>query len=1039
MVASRGIKYDDGISGQLSSLFTRDLATVDDQGIARAADTRRWGQSIAVAPWVDWRASSVTIAGGTPTILGTGYDSDGVTPLVLVKDPTAERLRLYRGYDLTLVKSLSYSGSPDFDILQGAVSGKQYNPRAASIYYGLIIILCERSEAGNTIGCTFVYTQDLGATLARVEVAAIDGGGSDIPPHAGGALPTTATIIREWCFRNAFPLSMGSTLGAWFVATDYVENASSPQGCQAFGFRATRANESSPYTLERVRLFYSDWSGGLSNRHGHGAVPCLNDNCVHIHFGDTGFLNEIISVPVDLANYETATLGTPITIHGGQTGNALEDAPSPQALSFVPGTTFGEYIGASDVDRSRIFKFSPDGSDAVTIRELSGGLRRDRDLWDALGMSWSPDGYVYGGKTETTTVGYCAVSKDGENWAEINVPTHDTGYALMLGNKLVWIDNVTREFYTADFPQITIVKPLTISPGGDNQIVGTVVQETAPATNNTRTPIVWAGTQWNAGGVAITPQPPPPPFLADTLAFRCTSNDLTTSWDFGRLWITDATNPLDEADQHVIMAWVCNLSRTQGADMTLRQGFNSGSDDFEASDHYLQWVPVCLYRAAEVGSPSIGRWRWWTWAATSSTHFTPNADFVIALDTLNIGTGALYSMPSESSGSHELEEIMNLATSAAWTAMLWFQCPFTVPLISTGTYPLFTLYESATDYVEVTFQPTSATAGNIIANFVVGGASLGTLTVAVDYQRGQVIQLGISNDGATQVLTARNSGRDPVTDTDTLAASVQPTSLRWSNNDQSNVWNINPIAVEIIDARYSDAEIRSYMQQPLSPLVEGDAAATLTAQPENHPIVAYAASGSTAKAFPYNQDDLVLPALTMTETPSSSGRFVLTDDDLAELPAGAYDVAIQVDGVHSLWVELWWTGSQKVRGYVETRDLEPPQHIFKFVSRAGNIAEFVNVLEIQAGESITAGFELKGSPLLPDGAVLKSMDDPTGLSGELSATKIGIDSTRAKVLVVASDEAASGDEQLVEVKIGNSLSDGVVKAVGRVRVVEAEA
>ena len=118
----------------------------------------------------------------------------------------------------------------------------------------------------------------------------------------------------------------------------------------------------------------------------------------------------------------------------------------------------------------------------------------------------------------------------------------------------------------------------------------------------------------------------------------------------------------------------------------------------------------------------------------------------------------------------------------------------------------------------------------------------------------------------------------------------------------------------------------------------------------------------------------------------------------------------------------------------ETRDLEPVQHVWRFSRRSGGDIVASNVLNIAPGETIRAGFECAASIVLPAGAVLATMTAATPSSGDIVATKLGIDATQAKVSVVADDDATAGETHYVRCEVTNSLGGGPLVLLGPVTV-----
>lgn len=123
-------------------------------------------------------------------------------------------------------------------------------------------------------------------------------------------------------------------------------------------------------------------------------------------------------------------------------------------------------------------------------------------------------------------------------------------------------------------------------------------------------------------------------------------------------------------------------------------------------------------------------------------------------------------------------------------------------------------------------------------------------------------------------------------------------------------------------------------------------------------------------------------------------------------------------------------------GTAATRDLEPPQFVWTLNRRADGTVRATNPLRIQPGETIVAGFDCKTGFVLPQGAVIAEMEDPTGLSGELSATTKGTNGQYVNVSITASGAATDGTTQTVAVEVTNSFGDGPMILRAQVIVVE---
>lgn len=217
------ISYNKVVQTDLTSTFTRDEATRDDQGIDRAAHERRFGRALGVTPMVDWVDSGVNIGatGNGVSVLGSGWDHDGTTPLCIIEQFGADEVHIFSGLTPTPQKILTVT-----DIMGGLVSGKKYKIQAAAIFHGLMMFLCERFEDGGggtfiSVGVTLIYTTDMGTTLTRCTMT---DDSLDVPINSVAA-GADAGLVRgaTWSMQNPFPVNdFNDILEVWFPWVDYI-------------------------------------------------------------------------------------------------------------------------------------------------------------------------------------------------------------------------------------------------------------------------------------------------------------------------------------------------------------------------------------------------------------------------------------------------------------------------------------------------------------------------------------------------------------------------------------------------------------------------------------------------------------------------------------------------------------------------------------------------------------------------------------------------------------------------------------------------
>lgn len=172
--------FDDGVSGTLPVLFSRNTATVDRQGNTVGLNLPRFGDSRLLTDIDSW--SMVLADTGQAEIFGSGWDHDGESPLAILWDVSQHELTFVRGDNFTVVNTLNTNSG----LLAGTVPGYRYIPQNAIVYEGLVAVLMQRERRVGSSwvveGVSFASTQDYGQTFQRIEQV---GGGYDVPAIAG--------------------------------------------------------------------------------------------------------------------------------------------------------------------------------------------------------------------------------------------------------------------------------------------------------------------------------------------------------------------------------------------------------------------------------------------------------------------------------------------------------------------------------------------------------------------------------------------------------------------------------------------------------------------------------------------------------------------------------------------------------------------------------------------------------------------------------------------------------------------------------------
>lgn len=119
----------------------------------------------------------------------------------------------------------------------------------------------------------------------------------------------------------------------------------------------------------------------------------------------------------------------------------------------------------------------------------------------------------------------------------------------------------------------------------------------------------------------------------------------------------------------------------------------------------------------------------------------------------------------------------------------------------------------------------------------------------------------------------------------------------------------------------------------------------------------------------------------------------------------------------------------------DTRDLVPPPHLLRLPSRADGTMMSPDRIRLSPGESDEYGFDCMTGNLLSGKAVVASFTDPDGLTGELSATKLGTNGQYCKFSVAATSDAVVGTKQYVSVDMTDSQGRGPKHLVAEVDVI----
>ena len=794
------VLYDDGVFGTAEVSFARDVATVDGLGQPVGVDERRYAETVGYAPVLEWTPTGVVTAStGAVTILGSGWDHDGQTPLMVVRASSSNQLRFYRGEDFSLVNVVPFGDGIPVD----GVTGVDYFPRAVIVHHGLIVIAAERREdtgdGVEPVGVSFLVTQDDGASFQRVAQV---GGGFDVPPLPDGVSEGIARS-RQWSFANPFPVDgVDDRLGVWFPWADYLVRSGSPKGGQIGLFKATRPDEQSPWQVHANRLVHQEWNvedpGGY---HSHAAAVTAGG--VLSHWGDVGYRNQVKFHEFDLDSYETAPIETTIAF-GGYDPTATDYREAPQPVATAPAPTPGEHFASADLGQEVVLQFGSlstasepfdiDGAVTQPFRVAGGGVYNGPDI---LHLHWLQGvGYI-SGAVEAQLFHF---SPDGENWAELTRPDGggSGGRWMLYGNRLVDIRS-GGELYVADVPEIDVVSPLQLAPGGQNRAGADLPIRLPADADVSRRRVEFSDGAWRYtdNTQALDVQPSAAPFGPDVAVYEIASAGLATN--FGSWWLQPEGQTQSAGVAQQLDLWVANLgdqSVELRASLTAPDlpGAPTVTGAAYESAETLDWEPLG-WRAAV---PTSGESRFAV--DLSSVRPSSGERFLVAIRGFGDSDTATYPIAPQQAGSDEVESHDGLALSDAWTVGLVFQWPANSPQTGTTRMPIASLTGDAPgDYVEVSIRHNSTTFGELTVDYFLGDQLALRQRHQGNFLRGDIVELVVSSDATEVVSTSRISGQPPRVSMDRLAYSPPLNEFAWRSADGGTVTTVNPILTVIDD------------------------------------------------------------------------------------------------------------------------------------------------------------------------------------------------------------------------------------------------
>lgn len=776
VVPPKAFRFSDGavLSPGLSFEMSRPFATVDAAGRSVEADEARFGLPVTIASSVTM--SPVRSSLSNTTIFGSGFDHDGVTPLLVLRDTTLRVLDVFSVADEALkdaeITGVGRERTPlaagsGTDVMRGAIADRRYEPCAAVVCHGMIVLLCIVSEPApapssvwKDCAMAFVVSQDRGKTWEMV----YEDEHSQTGVHRG----------REWCMQNWWPGEGGTDpTVAYIAATDYRFQPAA-RGGRVIAFRASRGGVGEGWTIDPPCCIY-DAPETYSQHHAHAAgIVAHGDGLrVAVAMGDgQGFSRIVVGTREDrMITPEGWTFDEAFHGSTGTAGNQFVGC----APSGVPGAMI---VGADLSD------------DQIALVDVSG--EKARHAW-LYGGPWSnaTSSQNFGIRTPTPERGgpYCAVydpqkltpaapagskrliySDDGLRWAQMLAPGNELEWCAAIHGSHVYIDGevtAVGSLRRATLPRLFTARPLQVGPGGMQRLAsspafasgagGTIVALTRDAEG-----------RWEDGGVALEPQPPcmgqvwkvsSPLGLSSTL--------MADIWPMALPTLGQATG----SSNALARLWVMNASEEKAATPRIEIK-PTGSGVIKAITTSINstdaWTTVDFALTAPMpnGQRPLLRFR-------SGTSATDEQAVYVACAGLTEGAGfpGYPTGPDTSASSSgtaypdEHASITGLKTLEKWTVTLAGMLPqdgwdVGVPAGSGVVWPLVTLWASEEE--RLTFSADTAQ-GKLVASLEREGATAARFELdGLVWTRGSPLLVSVARNGPGEHLgiTVAACGRE---------------------------------------------------------------------------------------------------------------------------------------------------------------------------------------------------------------------------------------------------------------------------------------
>ncbi len=678
----KSFRFDAGVSLSpgLSFTFERSVPTIDGQGNHLPPDQPRFEQPSTIASVVT--PELVRPAQYGTTILGSGVDHDGVTPILVVKDSALNAVDVFSVEDVPAADASGIGrvrtslGSGFIDIMGGTVPNRRFDPRAGVVCHGLIVLACSVS---------YQPVPPLSAWVVRsiALVVSQDRGRSWQLLFEDASVQENRERLREWSLQNWWPdESGGPVLNAYVAAADY----RSKPGCdggRVVAFRTSRAAVGGGWIITPPTLIYETPTPGAGQHvHAAGIVPHNDGLRLIVGIGDTQSYSRVVS---------STRADTTITPSGWSTNENFHGSMGTGGNQFVgcaPGPLPETLILGSDLCQEQLMLLD---------------ARTGEHTW-LYGNGWAnalpSQNFVIRTPFPDRRGPYCATyepqqnstmfppgsrrllySQDGIHWAQACAPMTQSTWAAAIHGNHIYIDGdgvAKLGLRRIERPPVMhTARPLRVGPGALQRLTPSPIFNAGAG--GTITPLSRnPDGLWIDGGVPLNPQPPcngPVWKLTGTLG----STDTRIADIFP---INSPTMGAATGSSRIIgRVWVMNLlnkSLTARIELKPNAAAVIESRNLNISSSHV-WAPIDLMISAAMpaGQRPVLRVRSATGGSDTQAFYLAtdwwaegegSPGYPIGPDTAPRGDGTVY--------PDERARISGFATGDAWTISLVGMLPF---------------------------------------------------------------------------------------------------------------------------------------------------------------------------------------------------------------------------------------------------------------------------------------------------------------------------------------------------------------------------